>query len=439
MWMTEGVGLHAHERLDPVPYSTRARGRCGRGRRASRARRSPFRRRAARRRSRSSSASAPRGGCRRSGRETLRPSTARASRARRRRAGSPRSQEVHVRRGSRRGARGRSRTTRPRVGADQRCETTWKASPAWTYSAIRGDHRLERRAGHVRTELRLRARNARGRGEEGQPRDLADRAARGSGAPAARPRRAGAGEDRDRVAEVVERDDHVRQHQRHVRAARPVRVRSAGARPPRAVVAGEPDERRRRRDRGLPSIRAWRCRETSGAASGMDRCRRPAPARDLARLVADERPAADALALLGRPAGTPGRRPQLQERGDRRLVSSMNVWQTGTRLWSPAAAASTPGCCSWSAATGKQPSSASASSSPRVRSSTPGGRARRRPPRRRARRSPRARRGRSPRPPPAPSPANAGRRAARPCRSPPVLGGPLGDRALEAGSASCVG
>ncbi len=80
-----------------------------------------------------------------------------------RRSGSPRSRgSTCTATGSRRAARGRSRTARPAICADQRCDgTTWKASPAWMYSMIRATIALELRARHVRLERRHR-RAARG-------------------------------------------------------------------------------------------------------------------------------------------------------------------------------------------------------------------------------------------------------------------------------------
>ena len=136
--------------------------------------------------------------------------------------------------------------------------------------------------------------------------------------------RVGVGEDRDRVAQVVEGEDHVGEHQRHVRQPDHVRVglREALDRA-HAVVAEEADRAARERnparpavDRRLAVARDLALGELVGVAAVGE-----APAHDVARLVADERPAADALALLGgleqeRRAGA----AQLQERGDRRLA-----------------------------------------------------------------------------------------------------------------------
>ena len=185
-----------------------------------------------------------------------------------------------------------------------------------------GDHRLERLARHVGLELRLGTRAA--------------AAGRGSG-PASSSRTSwiasrarswrfrvlvdvGVGEDRDRVPEVVEGDDHVGEHQRHVGQADRVRVRAGqpldGA---HAVVAEEADRAAGERDRlvgrRLPEapdlVRGERVRV---AAVGQR------PAHDLARLVADERPAADALALLGRlEQERRSGAAELEEGGDRRL------------------------------------------------------------------------------------------------------------------------
>jgi hypothetical protein len=132
------------------------------------------------------------------------------------------------------------------------------------------------------------------------------------------------GEDRHRVLEVVEGDDHVGEHQRHVGQADRVRV---GAGQPldgaHAVVAEESYGAARERDR----LFHGRLAEAPDLVGGQ-RVRVAAvgqrPAHDLARLVADERPAADALALLGRleqERGAGGIRiPELEEDGDRRLA-----------------------------------------------------------------------------------------------------------------------
>ncbi len=131
----------------------------------------------------------------------------------------------------------------------------------------------------------------------------------------------GVGEDRDLVLEVVEGDDRVGEHQRHVGQAELVRVGLAEALDgAHAVVAEEADrpagERGQAGQRGLAVL---------GRHLGGDRVRvaavGQAPAHDAARLVADERPAADALALLGgleQEGGTGA--AQLQEGGDGRLA-----------------------------------------------------------------------------------------------------------------------
>ena len=123
------------------------------------------------------------------------------------------------------------------------------------------------------------------------------------------------------MLEVVERDERVREHQREVREPDRVRVRRAerldGA---HAVVAEEADraagERRQAGDRRLAVALDLGGRERVGVAAVGER-----PAHDAARPVADERPAPDALALLGglEQEGGPGA-AQLEERGDGRLA-----------------------------------------------------------------------------------------------------------------------
>ena len=183
-------------------------------------------------------------------------------------------------------------------------------------------HRLERLARHVGLELRLGpGLGGRARQRAGEPlADLADRLLRAlvGGLVLVD---VGVGEDRHRVLEVVEGDDDVGQHERHVGQADRVGVdgRQAldGA---HAVVAEEADRAAREGDRlvgrRLPEAAdLGRRQRVRVAAVGQ------APAHHLARLVADERPAADALALLGRleQEGRAGA-AQLQERADRRLA-----------------------------------------------------------------------------------------------------------------------
>jgi hypothetical protein len=128
-------------------------------------------------------------------------------------------------------------------------------------------------------------------------------------------------EDRHRVLEVIERHDDVGQHQRHVRepdgVGVDVRQPLDGA---HAVVAEEPHraagEGDRLLDRRLAVLGDLGRGQRVGVAAVGQR-----PAQHLARLVADERPAADALALLGRleQERGPGA-AQLQERADRGLA-----------------------------------------------------------------------------------------------------------------------
>ena len=179
-----------------------------------------------------------------------------------------------------------------------------------------GDVRLELLARHVGLELRLRA-GLRGRVREraGEPlADLADPLTRVLALVAVR-------EDRDGVLEVVERHDDVGQHQRHVGESDRVGVDVGkpldGA---HAVVAEEAHraarERDRLLDRRLPVLRDLGRRDRVRVAAVGQR-----PAQHLARLVADERPAADALALLGRLEQEGGAgAAQLQEGADRGLA-----------------------------------------------------------------------------------------------------------------------
>ena len=145
-------------------------------------------------------------------------------------------EEVHVRRrvDGAQPAVDRERVDR-RPGADQRCEgTTWKASPAWMYSTIRATIASNCLARHVRLERRHGARRVQRRRAAAPAR----RAARATSAIVATASRVGAStsalvlgvdvrEDRDRVLEVVEDDEHVGEHQRHVGQAELVGVRLA--------------------------------------------------------------------------------------------------------------------------------------------------------------------------------------------------------------------
>ena len=123
------------------------------------------------------------------------------------------------------------------------------------------------------------------------------------------------------MAQVVEREDDVGQHQRHVRE--PDRVRVGLGQPldgAHAVVAEEADRAARERRQAVHRRLAV-ARHLGGGERVRVAAVGQAPADDAARLVADERPAADALPLLGglqqeRRAGA----AQLQERGDGRLA-----------------------------------------------------------------------------------------------------------------------
>jgi hypothetical protein len=122
------------------------------------------------------------------------------------------------------------------------------------------------------------------------------------------------------VLEVVEGDDDVGEHQRHVGQADRVRVRAGEALDgAHAVVAEDADgaagERREVGADGLAVL---------GHGVGGERVRVAAvaerPAQHAARLVADERPAADGLPLLRRLQQEGGAgASQLEERGHRRL------------------------------------------------------------------------------------------------------------------------
>ena len=91
---------------------------------------------------------------------------------------------------------------------------------------------------------------------------------------------------------------------------------------------------------GRPAIFAWR---TADTASPRDRVRvaalAQAPADDLLRAPADERPAADLLALLGGLQQEGGAvAAQLQEGGDGRLAVLDEGVRDRERLWSPSSA-----------------------------------------------------------------------------------------------------
>ena len=178
------VGLDRHQLadLDACRTRTRARGRCGPGRRASRARRAPSRRAAAPRATRRSSSGLGRARARAGDRAHLgaaaghlhaaAPATRPRSRSRRTRGSTCRA------RGSRRAGRGRPRTARPgRARSSAATGTTWKASPAKMYSFARSTAASYSALGHVRLE-RARAGSAgRGPGAAGA-RDRLARAAR---------------------------------------------------------------------------------------------------------------------------------------------------------------------------------------------------------------------------------------------------------------------
>ena len=182
----------------------------------------------ARRRSRASSAaSAPRGRVPAIGRvETWRPVTVSSGSG----AGAGdlevlEVQEVHVR------ARvddAQAAVDRERVDVDlaptsAATGTTWKASPAWTYSTIRATIASNCSRGHVRLERRHGARrgrvSGRGTGPASSPRAFAivASASRVGGLEVGAVLGVDVDEDRDRVLEVVEDHEHVGEHQRHVR------------------------------------------------------------------------------------------------------------------------------------------------------------------------------------------------------------------------------
>ena len=184
---------------------------------------------------------------------------------------------------------------------------------------------LEGLARHVGLEHRLLARTV--------PLDLRQRAGEPGADGADRLHRAGVrrvdvgvveigvGEDRDRVAQMVEGHDHVAEHQRHVRQPDHVGIRLRQALDgPHAVEAEEAHsaarERRQAGDLRLPHGRDRVMRERVRVSPVLQ-----APAQHLLRAPADERPATDLLALLG---GLEQERravaAQLQERRHRRLA-----------------------------------------------------------------------------------------------------------------------
>ena len=209
-----------------------------------------------------------------------------------------------------------------------------------------GHHRLERLARHVGLELRLGALRVRlgARQRAGQAlahlgdplagARLATASARGLVTASLGLVAVGVGEDRDRVLEVVERDQHVGEHQRHVRQAEHVGV-GLGQRLDRAdaVVAEEPDraagERRAVGERRLAVLGDLGGGDGVGVAAVGE-----APAHDLARLDADERVAAR-RAGPARPtrAGMTGPEPRSFRNAETGVsVSAMKVSVTGMTL-----------------------------------------------------------------------------------------------------------
>ena len=257
------------------------------------------------------------------------------------------------------------------------------------------------------------------------------------------------------MAQVVEDEQHVGDHQRHVGQAERVGVGLAERLDcADQVIAEEADraagERRQVLDRREPE--AARCSATAAYGSGASAAsrRRPAsrsrdpvaPAQHRAGAEADEGVAAD-LALLrrleqeaGRPLGLA--RAKLEEGRDRRLAI---VDETGAdRHHVAARRARGPARDSARASARSQrrrPLSTSITrpAGPRVRrAARSGGRAGRPPLRRRARRTPRARPARPPRPPPRPSRRSAsGRRAAHRVAALGPLGGAAAQGALQRG------
>ena len=131
----------------------------------------------------------------------------------------------------------------------------------------------------------------------------------------------GVGQHGHGVAQVVEGDDHVGEHQRHVRQPDRVRVGLREALDRAHAVVAEEAHRAAREGRQAVDRRLAVARDLGGGERVRVSPVGQAPAHHAARLVADERPAADALALLGgleqeRRAGA----AQLQEGGDGRLA-----------------------------------------------------------------------------------------------------------------------
>ena len=224
------------------------------------------------------------------------------------------------------------------------------------------------------------------------------------------------------MAQVVEDEQQVGDHQRHVGQAERVGVGLA-ERLDRAhqVVAEEADraagERRQALDRGeleggrgarRPPRRGRRRRWTARRSALGEHA--VAPAQHRARPEADERVAAD-LALLRRLEQEAGRALGLAARSLRKAEtgvsqSSSRRAQTGTTLpcsrqLASLARGSARASARSSAATAIEHFHRGRLRRPRARpAGPPGGRAGRRPLRRRARRTPRGRRGPPPRPPP---------------------------------------
>ena len=236
-----GLDLHVARRPGRCRTRTRARRRCGRGRRASRARRAPSRRRAAPRRSAGPPRrSPPRGRVPAIGRVSMRPSRTVTS-------GSGRGagdlevaevEEVHV----------RARVDRAQAAVDRERLDRHLRRPA----LATGRPGRRRRRGCTRRSARPSPRTARAaccsqlgacavargalarRGcgtRPGEPRGARRRSPRPRSRRSARASlvvvRVDVREDRDSCAEVVERDEHVGQHQRQVGQADRVGVRLA--------------------------------------------------------------------------------------------------------------------------------------------------------------------------------------------------------------------
>ena len=192
-----------------------------------------------------------------------------------------------------------------------------------------GHHGLELLARHVGLELRLRRAgrgvSSGGSGPASRVRTCADRLDRPrvGGVDAGLVVEVGVGQDRDRVAQVVEGDDHVGEHQRHVRQPEHVRVGLGQALDgAHAVEAEEADgaagERRQAGDLGLAD--GSDTASLRRACTGRPRRRRLQRTTRFGRQpMNDQRPTL--LALLG---GLEQERravaAQLQERGDGRLA-----------------------------------------------------------------------------------------------------------------------